>query len=96
MGDYVKIIGILSQWGFDDDENPNYRLLPRFQNDVLISGAPIGGVGQVLGVKVLPKTGTSLSELPGAIWLVLRSHLLRKIPPAAGCSGATSQKFIRI
>lgn len=75
VGDYVKIIGILSQWGFDDDEKPNYRLLPRFQSDVLISSAPIGGVSQVLGAVALPKTGVSLSELPGVIWqgIILRN-----------------------
>jgi len=75
VGDYVKINGILSQWGFDDDEKPNYRMLPRFQSDVLISSAPIGGVGQVLGVATLPKTGTSLSELPIKIWqdIILRT-----------------------
>lgn len=78
-GDYVRIIGILSQWGLDDDEKPNYRLLPRFQSDVLISSAPIGGVGQVLGIATLPKTGVGLLELPRVIWQEIVVYRIRKM-----------------
>lgn len=69
IGDYVKVTGILSQWGFTDEEKPNYRLMPRFQDDVFISSVPLGSEGgSVLGAVILPKTGVSLTDLPKAIW----------------------------
>ncbi len=36
-GYYAEITGILSAWDTDENGNPSYRLLPRFQEDVFIS-----------------------------------------------------------
>ena len=49
-GDYIQITGIVSQY------NENYRVLPRFQGDII--------VGRVAGSTTLPRTGTSF-------WLIL-------------------------
>jgi len=35
-GDNVEIIGILSQYGYDLHNKPNYRILPRFNSDIKI------------------------------------------------------------
>ena len=53
-GDQVQVTGLVSQF------NDNYRLLPRFQDDIRVGG--------VAGSKILPRTGSN-------IWLVLALFL---------------------
>lgn len=60
VGYYSQVKGICSQ--YKDD----YRILPRFQEDLLVSAKPIE-LGQVLGVSELPQTGFFISDL----WLIL-------------------------
>lgn len=60
VGYYSQVKGICSQ--YKDD----YRILPRFQDDLLVSAEPIE-LGQVLGVSELPQTGFFVNDL----WLIL-------------------------
>jgi len=46
-GQYAGIIGILSQYGVDEEGDPAYRVLPRFSSDIIISDNPVH-VGDVL------------------------------------------------
>lgn len=48
-GQYAGIIGIISQYGEDENGNPSYRILPRYASDIVISDDPVS-MGQVLAV----------------------------------------------
>lgn len=51
-GYYAKITGILSVWDTNDEGEPNYRLLPRYQEDVWISET-LAGTGSNIIVEFL-------------------------------------------
>ena len=59
-GDEMEVEGVVSQYGFLKDGNPNYRLMPRFQSDLrnLTSEKKLSGT--VLGAATqLPATGNT-------------------------------------
>ncbi|MCL5004258.1 MAG: lamin tail domain-containing protein [Patescibacteria group bacterium] len=58
-GDLVKVVGIVSQYGLLKSGDRNYRILPRFQSDIVnITEAEIIK-GSILGAQIqeLPRTG---------------------------------------
>lgn len=73
QGDLVRVKGIISQWGQHDDGSDNYRLMPRYPEDLVIfpqteEGLPSEALtkeGAVLGaVTSLPETGGSRGFFP--------------------------------
>lgn len=59
----IRVIGILSQWGFDSNGEPNLRILPRNTSDLLMLSSK-GSFSK------LPDTYGGLPSLPGFISLI--------------------------
>jgi hypothetical protein len=69
-GDLVRVKGIISQWGQHKDGSDNYRLMPRYAEDLVVF--PVGksdseeddDIGEVLGaISELPETGGGVGIL---------------------------------
>lgn len=86
-GDKAFITGIVSQWGQHSDGSDNYRVMPRFAEDVALEvkeNSELGGVsdteeeGKVLGaITELPETGSNCLILYGYIVMLLSYTILR-------------------
>ena len=81
VGYRAEVVGIVSQWGKLEDGTPNYRVMPRFQDDLKITKpkeTPIAeAAGAALGLAQLPVTGPPQGFLPllGKVFLCLGSAL---------------------
>lgn len=78
-GDLIEVQGIVSQYGFLKDKEPNFRLMPRFQGDIRNITEEQKLKGEILGEATeLPVTGSSSSYVGLALvfmGLVLRVML---------------------
>lgn len=69
VGDYARVVGVVSQWGSYDDGTPNFRVLPRYEEDIVFSSQfwerGVLEEGEVLGDKMvtLPRTGRVVTEM---------------------------------
>ena len=74
-GARISATGVLSQWGYTDQGEPNLRILPRSEKDLVA----LDKNGKVLGAAstVLPETFGGLSVIPGIVGL--GSGLLAKL-----------------
>ncbi len=63
VGDSLRITGILSQYGFLKSGEANYRIMPRFQSDVVNKTESEAALVKILGSSTTTGAGT-IKELP--------------------------------